>query len=85
MTVLNRDMEIIKHMSDYCNQIFAAVERFGDDYSTFTNLSKPVPLPSAPVGAFRMGREACGVGSKQNARSGAPTGALFFCDFLREE
>ena len=37
MSVSERDNSILKHIIDYCDQINAAVERFGDDFEIFDN------------------------------------------------
>ncbi|WP_409967406.1 DUF86 domain-containing protein [Bengtsoniella intestinalis] len=37
MTHLNRDLSILQHMVDYCNQIDETVAHFGNAYDTFAN------------------------------------------------
>ena len=35
MSGINRDLNILEHIIDYCDQIAEAVERFGNDEATF--------------------------------------------------
>lgn len=35
MNVSERDISILKHIIDYCDQIYMAIERFGDDFTIF--------------------------------------------------
>lgn len=37
MSDINRDIRILEHIIDYCNQISEAVERFGNDQEIFLN------------------------------------------------
>ena len=37
MNETNRDFNILEHIIDYCDQITEAVERFGNDETTFLN------------------------------------------------
>ena len=32
----NRNADVLLHMVDYCNEIKSTIERFGDDYGTFS-------------------------------------------------
>ena len=37
MNEVNRDIRVLEHMSDYCDQILEAVARFGDEEAVFLN------------------------------------------------
>ena len=37
MKPLERDISIVEHIISYCDQIQQTVDRFGDDYSVFSN------------------------------------------------
>ena len=37
MNVSERDISILKHIIDYCDQIDMAIDRFGNDFTVFDN------------------------------------------------
>ena len=53
MKPLDRDLSILRHIVTYCSQINMAIERFGNDYSTFD--SDPVYRNSVSLCILQIG------------------------------
>lgn len=62
MSAVERDLSIIRHIADYCSQIFLAVNRFGNNFETFD--SDPVYRNSVALCILQIG-ELVGLLSEQ--------------------